>query len=154
MLSAPSPMDIRCSASKLLPAFMSEDSLASMSAETNLFSFSADELAACAAAFLQLRFMKGAVLFTRVEPGTHLHIVYEGRVGLAITSEEGRQLSFPHAMPGDLFGGIAALEGSRRAADATTALTDIAVHTLERSDFSKLWSERPTLAQIAQQDDA
>ena len=98
--------------------------------------------------------MKGAVLFTRVEPGTHLHIVYEGRVGLAITSEEGRQLSFPHAMPGDLFGGIAALEGSRRAADATTALTDIAVHTLERSDFSKLWSERPTLAQIAQQDDA
>src|SRR6516164_1511021 len=87
-------------------------------ARTDLFgSFSPDELAACAAAFRLLRFNKGALLFARGDPGTHLYLVVNGRVRLAITSEEGRELSFRHAAAGDLFGEIAALDGSPRSAD-------------------------------------
>ena len=91
---------------------MSNDLLVSLLAATDLFgSFSADELAACAAAFRPIRAKKGALLFTRGDAGTHLYIVVEGRVRLAITTEDGRELSFRHAAPGDLFGEIAALDG-------------------------------------------
>jgi CRP/FNR family cyclic AMP-dependent transcriptional regulator len=115
-------------------------------ARTDLFgSFSADELAICAAAFRLLRFNKGALLFARGDPGTHLYLVVEGRVRLAVTSEEGRELSFRHAANGDLFGEIGALDGSPRTADAT-ALTDVTAYALERKAFSNLWSTRPGIS--------
>jgi CRP-like cAMP-binding protein len=60
-------------------------------------------------------------------------------------SEEGRELSFRHAGAGDLFGEIAALDGSFRTADAT-ALTDVAAYVLERNAFRELWSARPGIA--------
>jgi CRP/FNR family cyclic AMP-dependent transcriptional regulator len=122
---------------------MSNNILVSLLARTDLFGgFSADELAACAAAFRRVHFHKGAMLFTRGDPGTHLYIVLEGRVRLAITSEEGRELSFRHAAAGDLFGEIAALDGSLRTADAT-ALTEVTTYALERNAFRNLWSARP-----------
>jgi CRP/FNR family transcriptional regulator, cyclic AMP receptor protein len=125
---------------------MSNNILVPLLARTDLFgSFSADELAACAAVFRRLRFNKGALLFTRGDPGTHLYIVVEGRVRLAITSEEGRELSFRHAAAGDLFGEIAALDGSLRSADAT-ALTDVTTYALERNAFRNLWSKRPGIS--------
>ena len=125
---------------------MSTDLLVSLLAATDLFGrFSADELAACAAAFRPVRVKKGALLFTRGDAGTHLYIVVEGRVRLAITTEDGRELSFRHAAPGDLFGEIAALDGSLRTADAT-ALTDLTVYALERNAFQKLWSARPGIS--------
>jgi hypothetical protein len=53
---------------------MSNDLLVSLLAATDLFgSFSADELAACAAAFRPIRAKKGALLFTRGDAGTHLY---------------------------------------------------------------------------------
>lgn len=125
---------------------MSNDLLVSLLAATDLFgSFSADELAACAAAFRPIRAKKGALLFTRGDAGTHLYIVVEGRVRLAITTEDGRELSFRHAARGDLFGEIAALDGSLRTADAT-ALTELTVYALERNAFQKLWSARPGIS--------
>ncbi len=109
---------------------------------TDLFgALSAEDLQACAALFRELRFDKGAMVFARGDPGTHLYLVREGRVRLAITSEEGRELSFRHAAAGDLFGEIAALDGSARTADAT-ALTPVAAYALERDAFRDLWSRR------------
>jgi len=113
---------------------------------TELFgNFAPDELAACAAAFRLARFNKGALLFARGDPGTHLYLVVEGRVRLAITSEEGRELSFRHAAAGDLFGEIAALDGSRRSADAT-ALSEVTAYALDRTAFRDLWSARPGIS--------
>ena len=121
-------------------------SLVALLARTDLFgSFSADELAACAAAFRLTRFNKGALLFARGDAGTHLYVVVEGRVRLAVTSEEGRELSFRHAVAGDLFGEIAALDGSPRTADAT-ALTEVTAYALERKAFGDLWSARPGIS--------
>jgi CRP/FNR family transcriptional regulator, cyclic AMP receptor protein len=103
------------------------------------------DLEACASLFREVRFDKGAMLFARGDPGTYLYVVREGRVRLAITSEEGRELSFRHAAAGDLFGEIAALDGSPRTADAT-ALTPVTAYALEREAFRGLWSTRPGIS--------
>jgi CRP/FNR family transcriptional regulator, cyclic AMP receptor protein len=113
---------------------------------TDLFGgLAAEDLEACASLFREVRFDKGAMPFARGDPGSHLYVVREGRVRLAITSEEGRELSFRHAAAGDLFGEIAALDGSPRTADAT-ALTPVTAYALERDAFRNLWSTRPGIS--------
>ena len=115
-------------------------------ARTDLFGgLGPAELEACAAAFRPVRFGKGAMLFARGDPATCLYIVAEGRVRLAVATDEGRELSFRHAVAGDLFGEIAALDGSPRTADAT-ALTDVTAYALERAALRELWSIRPAVA--------
>ena len=100
---------------------------------------------ACAASFREMHFAKGAMLFARGEAGTQLHLIAEGLVRLAIANEEGRELSFRVAARGDLFGEIAALDGSPRSADAT-ALTPVTTYSLERHAFRTLWSTHSAIA--------
>jgi len=127
------------------PASTNKDLLALLS-QTDLFGrLDGEDLAQCAASFREAHFDKGAMIFARGDPGSHLYVVREGRVRLAITSEEGRELSFRHAAAGDLFGEIAALDGSPRSADAT-ALTRVTVHALERGAFRALWASRPGIS--------
>src|SRR5215468_10158240 len=115
-----------------------QDRLVPLLSRTDLFgALAADELAACAAAFRSLHFDKGATLFARGDPATNLYLVAEGRVRLAVASEEGRELSFRHAAAGELFGEIGALDGSVRTADAT-ALTPVTVFALDRNAFRAL----------------
>jgi CRP/FNR family cyclic AMP-dependent transcriptional regulator len=123
----------------------SKDVLIPLLARTDLFGgLAAAEVGACAAAFREVRFSQGEMVFGRGEPGTRLYVIAEGRVRLAVTTEEGRELSFRHATAGDLFGEIAALDESPRTADAT-ALTDVIAYALERSAFRELWSTRPEI---------
>lgn len=123
-----------------------KDVLIPLLVRTDLFgSLGREELEACAAAFREMRFNKGELVFARGDPGTRLYIVVEGRVRLAVASEDGRELSFRHATAGDLFGEIAALDGSPRTADAT-ALTDVIAYALERQAFRDLWSRRAAIS--------
>lgn len=116
---------------------------------TDLFGgLSAEDLNACAAHFREQRFGKGEVLFTRGDVGAKLYLVAEGRVRLAVITDEGRELSFRHAASGELFGEIATLDGGPRSADAT-ALTDIITYTLERTVFTRLCTERPVIGEHA-----
>jgi CRP-like cAMP-binding protein len=115
-------------------------------AGTDLFKgLAADDLAACAARFRQARFGKGQILFARGDPGTHLYLVTAGQIRLAIGTSEGRELSFQIAVPGDLFGEIAMLDGCPRSAEAT-ALTPVSAYVLERSAFRELWSTHAGIA--------
>ena len=112
---------------------------------TDLFKGLAEkDRAVCAARFRQARFDKGQILFSRGDPGTHLYLVAEGQVRLAIGTSDGRELSFQIAVAGDLFGEIAMLDGSPRSAEAT-ALTPVSAYTLERSAFRELWSTHPAI---------
>jgi CRP/FNR family transcriptional regulator, cyclic AMP receptor protein len=104
-----------------------------------------EELAACAAAFHEVRFQKNELVFGRGDPGTSLYVVVEGRVRLAVATDEGRELSFRHAAAGDLFGEIAVLDGSPRTADAT-ALTEVTAHALDRNALRDLCSARPGIS--------
>src|SRR5215510_9871436 len=123
-----------------------KDVLTPLLARTDLFgSLAPQELAACAAAFREARFTKGEMIFGRGDPPARMYVVVEGRVRLAVATEEGRELSFRHAAAGDLFGEIAVLDGSPRTADAT-ALTNVSAYTLERSTLRDLLANRPGIS--------
>ena len=105
-----------------------------------------EDLEACIPSFRETKFKKGQALFVRGERATGLYLVAEGRVRLAIATEDGRELSFRHATPGELLGEIAALDGGTRSADAT-ALTAVTTYRLDKEDFRKLWTARPVLSE-------
>jgi CRP-like cAMP-binding protein len=85
------------------------------------------------------------MLFARGDPGTHLHVVSEGQVRLAIATSEGRELSFEVAGAGALFGEIAVLDGWPRSAEAT-ALVRTTTYALERNDFHRLRSTHSAIS--------
>jgi CRP/FNR family transcriptional regulator, cyclic AMP receptor protein len=104
------------------------------------------ELLACAGGFREARFNKGEMLFGRGDPGDHLYVVAEGRVRLATSTDEGRELSFRHAIRGDLFGEIGALDGGPRTAEAV-ALTPVLTYSLSRAALRALRARNPMLAE-------
>jgi CRP-like cAMP-binding protein len=107
--------------------------------------FAPEALAACADNFRQVRFAKDEMLFARGDPGTHLYIVSEGQVRLAIATSEGRELSFQIVGPGDLFGEIALLDGQSRSASAT-ALVATTAFSLDRNAFNRLRAAHPAVS--------
>jgi CRP/FNR family cyclic AMP-dependent transcriptional regulator len=113
---------------------------------TSLFAgLAADDMEVCAAAFDEAHYAKGAAIFVRGDPGTHLYLVEKGRIRLSISTLDDHKLTVRHAAAGELFGEIAALDGEPRSADAT-AISAATVHRLERNVFRELWSKRPALA--------
>jgi CRP/FNR family transcriptional regulator, cyclic AMP receptor protein len=129
-----------------MPTQADDDAIVRLLARTDLFkALAADDLAACAAKFRVVRFAKGQILFGRGDVGTHLYLVAEGQVRLAIATSEGRELSFQVAAVGDLIGEIAVLDGGPRSAEAT-ALTPVTTYALERGAFRALWSDHPGIS--------
>ena len=91
------------------------DGIIRLLAGTELFKeLGSDDRAACAGKFRELQFNKGQILFGRGDVGTHLYLVAEGQVRLAIATADGRELSFQIAVAGDLIGEIAVLDGGPR----------------------------------------
>jgi CRP/FNR family transcriptional regulator, cyclic AMP receptor protein len=124
-----------------------KDTLAALLGRTELFKgLSVGEIAACTPSFRDVKFKKGQALFSRGEPATGLYLVAEGRVRLAIATEDGRELSFRHATAGELLGEIAALDGGTRTADAM-ALTAVTAYRLDKDDFRRLRLERTALSE-------
>jgi CRP-like cAMP-binding protein len=122
------------------------DDIIRLLAGTELFrDLGADDRAACAGKFRELRFNKGQLLFERGDVGTHLYLVAEGQVRLAIATADGRELSFQIAVAGDLIGEIAVLDGGPRSAEAT-ALTPVVAYVLERKAFRELWSAHASIS--------
>ena len=121
------------------------DGVLRLLAGTELFKgLAADDLAACAARFRPVRFAKGQMLFGRGDVGSHLYVVAEGQVRLAIATSDGRELSFQIATAGALIGEIAPLDGRPRSAEAT-ALTAVTAYALDRNAFRELWSSNPSI---------
>jgi CRP-like cAMP-binding protein len=125
----------------------SKEFLVSLLSKTELFKgLALEHIEACVPSFREAKFKKGQALFTRGERATGLFLVAEGRVRLAIATEDGRELSFRHATSGELLGEIAALDGGTRSADAT-ALSTVRAYRLDKEDFRKLWTARPVLSE-------
>jgi CRP-like cAMP-binding protein len=122
------------------------DDLALLVAGAPMFKdLSASEQQDCAARFREAKFAKGQLIFGRGDPGTHLYIVADGQVRIAIATAEGRELSFQIATAGDLMGEIAVLDGGPRSAEAT-ALTAVRIFSLERNALRELWQAYPALS--------
>jgi CRP/FNR family cyclic AMP-dependent transcriptional regulator len=121
--------------------------LAELLSKTELFGgLAGDELSACANLFREVKFAKGQSLFVRGEKATSLYLVAQGRVRIAIVTDDGRELSFRHTADGEIFGEIALLDGGVRTADAT-ALTAVSAYRLDQGDFHRFWSTRPLVTE-------
>ncbi|MDP3407560.1 Crp/Fnr family transcriptional regulator [Bosea sp. (in: a-proteobacteria)] len=125
---------------------MDQAAIAAMLGEAAIFArLSPEALLACAAEFREQRFDQGQMLFARGDAGDRLILVAEGRVRLAVTTEDGRELSVRHAVGGELLGEIAVLDGGARSADAV-ALTAVLAYSLRRAPFEQLVARYPALS--------
>jgi CRP/FNR family transcriptional regulator, cyclic AMP receptor protein len=106
------------------------------------------EQAVLAGQMRDLTLLPGQLLFGRGDPGNEIYLVAEGRLRLSVLSPDGRELSFAHAVAGDMFGEIAALDGAPRSADAT-AITRVRLKTLSRSALHKLLASNSAVALAA-----
>jgi CRP-like cAMP-binding protein len=117
---------------------MSKERLVDMLGVTPLFGgLSADERRSVALEMREVQFAPGQIVFGRGDPGRDIYLVAEGRVRLSVLTPEGRELSFAHAEPGQIFGEIAVLDGGLRTADAT-AVSKVVAQTLSKSALMRL----------------
>ncbi len=93
-------------------------------------------------------YASGQQIFERGDEGKEIYVVIAGRVRLSVLSAEGRELSFGHPGPGDVFGEIAAFDGGLRTAHAT-AVTKLDMMVLSRTAFDTLLASQPALARAA-----
>ncbi len=94
----------------------------------------------------EVSYEAGQTIFARGDDGKELLLVVSGRVRLSVLTPEGRELSFAHAEPGQIFGEIAVLDGGVRTADAT-AVTKVVALTLSKTSFMKLFETNPVVRQ-------
>jgi CRP/FNR family transcriptional regulator, cyclic AMP receptor protein len=122
------------------------EDVAALLSKTELFGgLAISELRLLAENFREARFGKGEMLFARGDPGDRLYLIAEGRVRLATSTDEGRELSFRHATTSDIIGEIAALDGGPRSAEAT-AIVPVLAYSLERRVLRELLAREPGIA--------
>jgi CRP/FNR family cyclic AMP-dependent transcriptional regulator len=73
---------------------------------------------AVAARLIERRYADGETIFLRGDPGDSVMIVVSGRVGLRLTSAQGREILLGILTEGEMFGEISLLDGKGRSADA------------------------------------
>jgi CRP-like cAMP-binding protein len=123
--------------------------VAQLLAKTTLFGLLAEDARQRVAQQMRpVAYDAGQAIFARGDPGTEVYLVLVGRVRLSVLSLEGRELSFTHAGPGDVFGEIATLDGGARTADAT-AVTAVEGMTLSRAALNRLFDTSPEVARAA-----
>jgi CRP-like cAMP-binding protein len=89
-------------------------------AKSALFgSLAEQDLNAIASRMRRVDFEPDQMIFSRGDAGREVYLVLSGRIRLSILSSDGRELSFAHAGPGNIFGEIATLDGGERTANAT-----------------------------------
>lgn len=96
----------------------------------------------------EVSFSSNQVIFARGDAGREIYLVVSGRVRLSVLTAEGRELSFAHAEPGDIFGEIAMLDGGPRSADAT-AVSKVEALSLSKPAFKRLMDNHPVIAEAA-----
>ena len=91
------------------------------------------------------RYQRGEVIFHEDDPGDRMHIIVEGSVKISVTAEDGREENIALFKPGECFGEMALLDGSRRSAPAT-ALEALETLVLMRDDFRDFLTTNPQVA--------
>ena len=93
------------------------------------------------------RYARGQVIFTQGDPGSSLCVIEEGRVRIAVGSDEGKELVLRVLGPGDFFGELALLDDEPRSADAI-AQEACQLLLLQRADFLEFVEARPKVATL------
>jgi len=91
------------------------------------------------------RYRRGETIFVTGDPGMYLCVVNTGRIKLALTSSEGREVILDMLGPGEVFGELALLDGEPRSADAV-AVEPSELLLLQRDAFLHFLRNRPEVA--------
>ena len=92
-------------------------------------------------------FKRGETLFRKDDPGTHLYVVLDGAVKIALPGELGQEALVAIMRAGDHFGELALFDGSPRSASAT-ALDDTRAALLARDDFLAFLDMHPAAVRV------
>jgi CRP/FNR family transcriptional regulator/CRP/FNR family cyclic AMP-dependent transcriptional regulator len=104
-----------------------------------------DELTGLAERMRSRQYRAGHIIFHQDDPGTTLHIISSGLVKLALTSQEGREVTVGILGPGEFFGDLSLLDGGPRSASAA-ALEATETLTLDREPFVAILARHPEVA--------
>jgi len=93
----------------------------------------------------RLSYPAGAVLLTQGAPSDTVLLVLSGRVQVAVTRADGREILVANRRFGDLVGELGAVNGAPRSA-TVRALTEVTVCQVGSATFCAALREAPTLA--------
>ena len=92
-------------------------------------------------------FKRAEVIFRKDDPGTHLYLVLEGAVKIALPGEFGQEALVAIMRPGDFFGELALFDRSPRSATAV-ALDDTRAALLAGEDFIAFLERHPSAVRV------
>jgi CRP/FNR family cyclic AMP-dependent transcriptional regulator len=128
---------------------MEQRAIVDLLGKSALFGSLADtDRAAIAVRMRRVDFEPDQMIFSRGDPGREIYLVLEGRIRLSILSSDGRELSFAHAGPGNIFGEIATLDGGERTAGAT-AISRVQAMALPQRAMMELIENNPKVGLAA-----
>ena len=106
-----------------------------------------DELAALAERLRTKTYKRGDTIFRKDDPGTHLFVVLEGAVKIALPGELGQEALVAFVRDGEFFGELAVFDRGPRSATAT-ALEDTRAGLLAGDDFVAFLETHPVATRV------
>ncbi|HYR75573.1 MAG TPA: DUF1003 domain-containing protein [Pyrinomonadaceae bacterium] len=129
-MSTPTPQEMTLDAIRSVPLFASLD----------------DEAAIELRNLLQTRTVaNGTNLFRAGDQGDAMYLIESGRVRIALTDDDDKELVLAELAQGDFFGEMAIIDGKQRSADATVT-EDARLAVLSRDSFLRFIDNNPTVA--------
>lgn len=129
-MSTPIPPEMTLDAIRSVPLFASLD----------------DEAAIELRSLLQTRHVaNGTSLFRAGDQGDAMYLIESGRVRIALTDDDDKEVVLAELAQGDFFGEMAIIDGKQRSADATVT-EDARLEVLSREDFLRFIHENPAVA--------
>jgi CRP-like cAMP-binding protein len=115
-------------------------------AKVGLFAgLSTADLVGLAALMRSRPYAKDEVIYLRGDPGTAFYVIASGKVKIALTSPEGKELILRRYGPGGFHGELALLDDEPRSADAIATEQSVLL-VLQRDAFRRFLSEHPDVA--------
>src|SRR5205807_7783902 len=87
----------------------------------------------------------GAPLFRAGDLGDAMYLIESGRVRIAITDDDEKEIVLAELAQGDFFGEMAIIDGKQRSAHAMV-VEDARLSVLSRQDFLRFIRNNPTVA--------
>ena len=91
------------------------------------------------------RYGRAEYIFQAGDPGSGLYLIEAGRLKIALTSPDGKEIIIALLGADDFFGDLALLDGEPRSADAVT-LEPCRLWFLDREEFGRFLDGRPAVA--------
>jgi CRP/FNR family cyclic AMP-dependent transcriptional regulator len=115
-------------------------------ARVGLFSdLSTAELAGLAALMRPRPYAKDEVIYLRGDPGTAFYVIASGKVKIALTSPDGKELILRRLAAGGFHGELALLDNEPRSADAVATEPSVLL-VLQRDAFRQFLTDHPAVA--------